>query len=591
MVAARLLTLVKPLLPVMLGAILLGTLGFLAAIALPVGGAAAIAFIDSGLSPLPLFILLVTCGVLRGFLRYLEQYANHYIAFRILAHIRSNVFAKLRELAPARLEVKDKGSLVSLITTDIELLEVFYAHTVSPVAIALLVSTAMALFIGSFDWRLGALAACAYLVSGAALPYLASRLNKAHGIVYREAFSDLSSFVLESLRGLRELVQFAAGGRRLAVMGAKTAALKEMAGRIKIREGATAAAGGLLIVIFSLLVLLASLSLYNEGQLEASEVLVCTVAMLSSFGPVTALVSLAGGLTHTMAAARRVLGILDESPQSAEVPDDGSACPKFDGARFCDVTFGYGAAAGGGDGGHGGHRGNGGHGGDGGHRGNGGHGGGGRTTEPVLRGLSLSLPQRGIVGVSGPSGSGKSTMLRLLMRFWDPDSGAVEVAGRPLRDTPTAHLRSIESFMTQDTDLFSGSIADNIRIANAQASQEQVEEACRKAALHDFIASLPQGYDTPVAECGESLSGGERQRIGLARAFLRNSPLMLLDEPTSNLDSLGEAIVLSCLSQEARDKSVVLVSHRASTLGITDKVIAFEDGRLASLGAAPGQRG
>ena len=525
----RLLALVKSLLPVLFLAVLLGSAGFFAAIAIPVlGGMAALR--AAGQEPITAFIIiLLCCGLVRGLLRYAEQYCNHYVAFRLLAHIRDKVFRALRNLAPAKLEGRNKGSLISMITTDIELLEVFYAHTISPVLIAALVSLGMTLFIGQYHWALGLFAALGYLTVGVVLPLIIAKLNRKLGLEYRANFAAMGGFVLESLRGLREIMQFGAGKARLEEMEQRGENLSAQSRRLKTYEGLTTAISGALILLFSFGMLWLGTALH----IEFDGILIATIAMLSSFGPVIALANLGSGLTHTFAAGKRVLELLAEEPVTPDITNGKDIA--FTDASCENVQFSY-------------------------------------EQERILDDYSIAFPKNKITGITGKSGPGKSTLLRLFMRFWDVQGGRVSLSGEDVRGVNTPCLRTLESFMTQDTQLFAGSIEENIKIAKPEASREEIIAAAKKASLHGFIESLPKGYETPLGELGEGLSGGERQRLGLARAFLHDAPFLLLDEPTSNLDSLNEAVILQSLRGACEDKTVVLVSHRVSTMGIADTV-------------------
>lgn len=544
-VMARLVGLVRPLAPVMAGAVAMGVAGYLCAIFIPVLGAyAAAGVLGLGRAPAlgTICTLLPVLAVLRGVLHYGEQACNHFIAFKLLAPIRDKVFGALRRLAPAKLEGRDKGDLIAVLTSDIELLEVFYAHTISPICIAVLVSAAMAGFLAQYHAALALYALGCYLLVGAAVPVWAAGRSRRSGEAFRAQFGELNAFVLDSLRGVRESIQYGDGPRRLREMNARTDALAGQEQRLKEQAGASAAATGAAILLLSMGMLLLSASLYRRGLVGFDGVLLPTVALLSSFGPVVALANLGSSLQSTFAAGNRVLDILDEAPVVEEVT--GGADIAFNGAACRDLRFAYG-------------------------------------DEPVLDGISLDIPAHRVVGIVGRSGSGKSTLLKLLMRFWDADSGTVCLSGRDIRTVNTASLRDCESFVTQDTQLFHDSIEQNIKIAKPDATRAEVEAACKKASIHDFICTLPQGYDTPVGELGETLSGGERQRIGLARAFLHDAPFILLDEPTSNLDSLNEAVILRALRQERGDKTVVLVSHRASTMRIADVTYSVENGRVS----------
>ena len=544
-IMARLIVLVGPLLPFMVLAIALGVAGFLCATAITVLGGWAMLDVlgqEAPMSFILLFHFLVLAAVLRGFLRYGEQACNHFIAFKLLALVRDKVFAALRRLCPAKLEGRDRGDLIALITSDIELLEVFYAHTISPAAIALIMSVIMAVFIGSFHPLLGAVAAVAYVTVGLALPFLISRSTGDAGKRFRAGAGALSGFVLDSLRGLREILQYRRGAQRLEELDKRTAALSDTEQKLKDAAARGMALTNTVILFFDLVMLLSTALLFQAGLVGFDGVLIPLVALMSSFGPVVALANLGSTLQNTLAAGGRVLDLLDEAPLVEEV--DGKAPVSFSGGSCEHVTFSYGE-------------------------------------ETILSDLSLDIRKGEILGIIGPSGSGKSTLLRLFMRFWDVNRGAVKLSGADVKDINTADLRQMEALVTQDTHLFHDSIANNLRIAKPDATREELEEACRKASVHDFILSLPKGYDTPVGELGDTLSGGERQRLGLARAFLHGAPLLLLDEPTSNLDSLNEAVILKALREEQGDRTVVLVSHRASTMGIAHRVCRVTNGRLS----------
>ena len=541
----RLLRLVKPLTGHMIFAVMMGTLGFLCAQFIPILGAM---IVVHGLHPewsvslTPLFVTLIVIALLRAVLKYAEQRTGHYIAFTLLAIIRDKVFKALRRLCPAKLEGRDKGDLIALITSDVELLEVFYAHTVAPVCIALLTELVMVLFIGSYHWALGLLALLAFLSVGAALPLVISKRSGSLGDEMRADNGALAAYMLESIRGLDETVQYGGGAQRLAELTAKTKALSEKQGKLSDLTGTNLALTNTLILCFDLAMFTLCALLYTKHIIGIDGFIIPLVALMSSFGPVTALARLGTTLQATVASGARVLAILDEEPETEDIC--GREPVVFSGAGLEHVSFSYGG-------------------------------------EAVLRDLSLTLPENRIIGIVGRSGCGKSTLLKLLMRFWKTDSGAVTVSGRSVEDINTANLRDMESYMTQETQLFKDSIAGNLRIAKPDASQEDLETACKKASIHDFILTLPKGYETELGELGETLSGGERQRLGLARAFLHDAPFLLLDEPTSNLDSLNEAVILKSLKEESAGKTVVLVSHRKSTARIADEVFEMENGRVS----------
>ena len=540
----NLIHLVKPLTGYMILAILMGLLGHLCASFITIFGAFGVLQVlgmwkgSLGF----LFIGVAVFAVLRGILRYAEQSCNHFIAFKLLALIRDKVFQSLRKLTPAKLEGKDKGNLITVITSDIELLEVFYAHTISPTAIAVLYTILLCLFIGQFHVILGILALLAYLAVGVLIPLAVSKAGGDDGMRFRTKSGELGSFVLDSLRGLSETLQYGQGQERMRQMNHRTDELSKEEERMKRTTGRNMAITGMTILVSDLLMLFVSSMLYQRGTLGFDGVLISTVALMSSFGPVTALANLGSTLQNTFAAGNRVLDILEEEPMVKEIT--GQKEVAFHGAKAEHVTFSYGQ-------------------------------------ETILKDVSADIKENSVVGIIGKSGSGKSTLLKLLMRFWDVQEGSVSISGTGVNQINTSNLRDMESFVTQETCLFHDSIAANLRIAKLDATQEELEAACKKASIHEFIKKLPQGYETQVGELGDTLSGGERQRLGLARAFLHDAPLMLLDEPTSNLDSLNEAVILKSLEEERNGKTVVLVSHRESTMQIADVVYSVERGRMS----------
>ncbi len=543
-VMKNLIHLVKPLTGYMILAILMGLLGHLCASFITIFGAFGILQVlgmwkgSLGF----LFIGVAVFAVLRGILRYAEQSCNHFIAFKLLALIRDEVFQSLRKLTPAKLEGKDKGNLITVITSDIELLEVFYAHTISPTAIAVLYTILLCLFIGQFHVILGILALLAYLAVGVLIPLAVSKAGGDDGMRFRTKSGELGSFVLDSLRGLSETLQYGQGQERMRQMNHRTDELSKEEERMKRTTGRNMAITGMTILISDLLMLFVSSMLYQRGTLGFDGVLISTVALMSSFGPVTALANLGSTLQNTFAAGNRVLDILEEEPMVKEIT--GQKEVAFHGAKAAHVTFSYGQ-------------------------------------ETILKDVSADIKENSVVGIIGKSGSGKSTLLKLLMRFWDVQEGSVSISGTGVNQINTSNLRDMESFVTQETCLFHDSIAANLRIAKLDATQEELEAACKKASIHEFIKKLPQGYETQVGELGDTLSGGERQRLGLARAFLHDAPFMLLDEPTSNLDSLNEAVILKSLEEERNGKTVVLVSHRESTMQIAEVVYSVERGRMS----------
>lgn len=544
-VMARLIGLVKPLTGYMILAILMGIIGNLCATFITIFGSYAILDLLEFSVPITItvaFISVVIFAVLRGVLRYAEQACNHYIAFKLLALIRDKVFKALCKLCPAKLESKDKGNLISVITSDIELLEVFYAHTISPSAIALVFSVFMCIFIGFYHPILSLISAVAYVVVGIIIPVITSKLSGDNGMNFRKKSGELSSFVLDSLRGLSEIIQYGTGVKRIKDMNRKTDELSTEEKRMKAISGRNMAVTNTVILLFDIAILFASALLYQNGEIGFDGVLIPVIALMSSFGPVVALANLGSTLQNTFAAGNRVLDILEEIPEVKEI--SGNKNITFSGASAENITFSYGE-------------------------------------ETILSDISVNIPQGRIVGITGRSGSGKSTLLKLFMRFWNVQSGKIRISETDIDNINTKNLREMESFVTQETHLFHDSIKNNMRIAKLDATDEEIVGACKKASVHDFIMSLPNGYDTQVGELGDTLSGGERQRIGLARAFLHNAPFMLLDEPTSNLDSLNEAVILKSLREESDGRTVVLVSHRQSTMRIADKIYSVENGRVS----------
>ena len=544
-VMCGLIGMVKPLAGFMTIAVIMGIIGHLMAIFITVFGAMAVLNvlgIKIHFSLEVIFASVLIFALVRGVLRYAEQACNHFIAFKLLALIRDKVFASLRRLCPAKLEGRDKGDLISVITSDIELLEVFYAHTISPVIIAFFVSLIMCVFLAHINPVLAVVALVAYVAVGVCVPVYISKASKDTGLTFRTKSGELSSFVLDSLRGLPEILQYNCGMERFDEMNRRTDSLSEDESRLKSLTGINMAVTNTVILVADLVMIIVSCSLYGKSVVSFAGVLVSVVAMMSSFGPVVALANLGSTLQNTFAAGNRVLDILDEQPVTKDIT--GCENIEFNGAAAENITFSYGE-------------------------------------ETILSDVSIPVPKGSIIGISGRSGSGKSTLLKLFMRFWSTDKGTITISDKSVEQINTDNLRSMESFVTQDTHLFNDTIKNNIRIAKLDATDEEIIEACKKASVHDFISKLPDGYDTNVGELGDMLSGGEKQRIGLARAFLHGAPFVLLDEPTSNLDSLNEAIILKSLKEEGKGRTVALVSHRQSTMRIADKVYCVENGRVS----------
>lgn len=542
-VMAGLIGMIKPLLPVMLLAVVMGCVGNLTATFLTVLGGYGL-LVAAGLWEGNLTVIfggMILCALLRGILRYAEQASNHYIAFKLLARIRHQVFAALRRLAPAKLDGSGKGNLISVITSDIELLEVFYAHTISPIAIAAVTSVIMAGFIGAFHPLAGALAAFFYLLVGFVIPVMNGRRGSSAGQEYRNSFGELNTCVLDNLYGLAETIQYGKQAVRRKQMEHGTEHLEEINRQLKQKENTQRIATDGVILAAGVLMAALTVTLVGAGEMTPQEAVITVIAMMSSFGPTAALSALSNNLNHTLASGNRVLAILEEEPEVYDVTDGSDCCGSE--IRCEEVSYAYPDAP--------------------------------EGNKEVLNGFSALFVPNKIHGILGKSGCGKSTLLKLLMRFYETDTGGIYYGENNIRRVNTKALRSHISYVTQETFLFHDTIANNLRVAKADATQEELVAAARKASVHDFIMTLPKGYETKLSELGESLSGGERQRIGIARAFLHEADILLFDEPTSNLDSLNEAVILKSLAQEKEDKTILLVSHRKSTMGIAQDIIAM----------------
>lgn len=540
----KLIGLVLPLLHVMVAAITMGVIGFLTAIFIIVLGGVGLLNIlgfATALSLKQVIIGIVICAVLRGILRYAEQGSNHYIAFKLLALIRHKVFVKLRKLAPAKLEGKDKGNLISIITTDTELLEVFYAHTISPIIIAFITSVIMTIFIGRYNIFLGVIALVAYFIVGVIIPVWSSNQGDETGQQYRDEMGDLNSYFLSSVRGINDIIQYGVGKERLDEINRRTDELETKQKLLLKQEGSNRAVTDTAILLCSMAMLFAGCILYTKGEVNFIQVIIPLIALMSSFGPVVAISNLSNNLFHTIAAGNRVLDLLEEEPAVEEV--NGNDVTEFADMKLKNVSFSY-------------------------------------DEEVILEDFNMDIKQNKIIGIYGKSGCGKSTLLKLLMRFWEVDNGSITIGGKNINEINTSDLRKMQSFVTQDTYLFNDTIANNIGIAKENATMEEIIAAAKKASIHDFIMSLPNGYDSKVGELGGNLSGGEKQRIGIARAFLHDAPMILLDEPTSNLDSLNEGIILKSLMESKDNKTIIIVSHRKSTMNIADVVLDVEKNSL-----------
>ena len=536
-----LIGMIKPMLGIMLLAIIMGCIGNFMAISITILGGyglMGVAGLYDNMAVGTILVLAVVLGVMRGPLRYAEQACNHYIAFKLLARIRHMVFKALRKLAPAKLEGEKKGNLVSIITSDIELLEVFYAHTISPIMIAFIVSLLMSIFIGMKSAVLGIIAAVFYVIVGVVIPIINSKLGQATGQEYRKEFGELNTTVLDNLYGLEEILQYQQNDNRLNDMKKKTESLEKLNESLKKSESKQKIITDIVILSAGLVMLGLAYMLESKGAITTTDVVISVIAMMSSFGPTAALSALSNNLHHTLASGNRVLNLLEEEPITDEIVN-GQDFVKSD-IKCENITFAY-----------------------------------PNSDKVILSDFSHTFKENAIHGILGKSGCGKSTLLKLLMRFFTIDKGSIEYGNKNVNDIKTSSLRSNIAYVTQETFLFQDTIENNIKVAKENATREEVQQACKKASIHNFIESLPNGYDTMLAELGDSISGGERQRIGLARAFLHNGNIILLDEPTSNIDSLNESVILNSIKNESEGKTIILVSHRQSTMGIAEEVLEF----------------
>ena len=526
-------------------AVINGSVGFLTAMGVTVFGAMAVAKALGEAIALSwgwIIALTVGCGAVRGGLRYIEQYSNHYIAFRLLAVLRDKIFAALRVLCPAKLESKQKGNIIAMITSDIETLEVFYAHTISPICIAILVSAAVLLFVGFFANRYLALVALlGYLVVGIVVPLISSAKLKKSGVLYRREFAAFNAYFLDSIKGIKDIVLNNAEEERETEVNRRSDILLKETKRMKHGITRSSAATELVVSLFILITLAAGIALVYFNMLSLGRMIVGVVTVFSSFGPVLAVSALPGNLTQTFASGDRVLNLLSEKPAVEEVTNGKDI--EYEKLNVSDLTFAY-------------------------------------DNAPVLSEVCMHAEKGEIVGIVGESGCGKSTFLKLLLRFWEKKGGRIEYNGIDVDDINTSSLLDNVTMVSQTTWLFDESIEDNLKIAKPNATQEELEDACKRASVHDFIMSLPEGYKTQVGAMGDNLSAGEKQRIGLARAFLRGSRLILLDEPTSNVDAINEGMILKSLAEQKSKKSIILVSHRESTMAIADRIYRVENGKM-----------
>ncbi len=548
-IMASLIALLGSLLIIIVLAVINGSIGFVCAMGVTVSGAVGIAKVlgeDIALSYGWIVGMAIGFGVLRGILRYFEQYSNHYIAFKLLAVLRDKVFGALRVLCPAKLENKQKGSIIAMITSDIETLEVFYAHTISPICIAVLVSLGVVLFIGFVSsWYIALVALVGYIFTGIIVPAVSSGRLKESGVRYRAEFASFSAFFLDSIKGINDIVLNNAGKERENEVNERSDELLSETKKMKREITKVSSAIELTVSVFILITLAVGIILVRSDVLSVGRMIIGVVAVFSSFGPVIAVGALPGNLTQTFASGDRVLNLLEEKPAVEEI--NGGRNFDYDNLKVKDLSFSYDGSA------------------------------------EVLRDIKMHAEKGEIVGIIGESGCGKSTFLKLLLRFWEKDGGDIDYNGTDVDEINTESLFSNVTMVSQSTYLFEETVEDNLRIAKADATDDEIENACRMASVHDFIKTLPDGYKTMVTALGDNLSAGEKQRLGLARAFLRGSSLILLDEPTSNVDSINEGIILDALRKQKNKKSIILVSHRESTMAIADRVYKVENGIMTEV--------
>lgn len=542
-IMASLIVLLGSLSYIMLLAIINGTLGFLCAMGVTIFGSIGVAkFLGETINMSYGLIISLTigCGVLRGALRYLEQYSNHFIAFKLLAALRDKIFKALRALAPAKLEGRKKGGIISMITSDIETLEVFYAHTISPICIALIVETLVLLYVGfisSFYLSLAALVS--YIIIGIILPIISSKLLSDTGVRYRKSFASFNSYYLDSIKGVNDIVLNNAMKVRNKEVNSKSDELLAETKKLKHKSGITEAISYAFVSLSLIGVLILGLYLSDKNIITIPKMIMGLVAIFGSYGPVIALSALPQNLTQTFASGDRVLDLFEEKPVVREIKDGKNF--SFLDLKVNNLSFKYDEAS-------------------------------------VLNNVNLEVKRGQIVALVGPSGCGKSTLLKLLLRFYETNSGDILYNNISINDINTSSLLDNVTLVSQQTYLFDDTIKENIKIAKYDATDEEIIEAAKKASIHEFIESLPDKYDTKVGQLGDNLSAGEKQRIGLARAFLSNAPLILLDEPTSNVDSINEGIILKSLKDQKENKSIILVSHRESTTAIADRIYRIKDG-------------
>ena len=550
-IMAKLILLLGNLSGIMLLAVINGSLGFLCAMGVTVSGALGIAKFLGESIPLSygaIMALAIGCGVLRGALRYIEQYFNHYIAFRLLAVLRDKIFASLRKLYPAKLESREKGSIIAMLTADIETLEVFYAHTISPICIALIVSVTVLIFVTlTSSWKLAMLALLGDLVIGVVTPMVFSNNTKEAGVRYRQEFSSFNAYFLDSIKGIKDIVLNNAGSDRQKEVNRRSDVLLKESTILKHETTKAMAFTELMVSVVILAAAAMAVHLVITGQISPGQMIIGLTAVFGSFGPVLAVSALPGNLAHTLASGDRVLDLLEEKPEIYEVT--GKKDLDFESFEVKDLCFGY------------------------------------EADKPVLDHINMEAKTGEIVGIVGHSGCGKSTLLKLLLSFRKPTDGEIRFDGIHQDQINTSSLRENMAMVSQSVYLFDDTIEENLRLAKPNATDQELIDACKAASVYQLIQSLPQGFQTQVGTLGDRLSAGEKQRLGLARAFLSGAKLILLDEPTSNVDSINEGIILKALQEQKHDKCILLVSHRESTMKIADRMYRIEKGVMKECAA------
>lgn len=545
-IMASLILLLGNLAYIMILAVINGSVGFICAMGVTLMGAVGVAKALGEAITLSYGLIIglaIGCGVLRGLLRFLEQYSNHYIAFRLLAVLRDKIFGALRILCPAKLESKQKGSIIAMITSDIETLEVFYAHTISPICIAVIVSTCVFLFVGFVSsWYLALTCLVGFVTVGIIVPIVSSGKLKASGVRYRAEFASFNAYFLDSIKGIKDIVLNNAGKEREKEVNDRSDILLRETKAMKHDITKASAATELCVSLFIIATLSVGIALVASDMLSIGRMVIGVVAVFGSFGPVIAISALPGNLTQTFASGDRVLNLISEEP--AVKPVENGKKIEYNDLKVSDLSFSY----------------------------------DGETD--VLTNICMHAEKGEIIGIVGESGCGKSTFLKLLLRFWQKSHGNIEYNGVDIDNLDGDNLLDNVTMVSQVTYLFDETIEDNLRIAKPDATQDEIEAACKLASIHDFILTLPDGYKTRVGALGDNLSAGEKQRIGLARAFLRGSELILLDEPTSNVDSINEGIILKALKEQKNKKSIILVSHRESTMAIADRIYRVVGGKM-----------